>query len=74
MIEAKYEERPDYIRLETEDDIIEIKPIGWEISIKEKDSGEEYGEDFETKDEALNALKEEIDKMQNETGEELQYK
>ena len=65
-----YDETPDYIRYETDDDIIEVKPTSWELIITEKDSDEEWSDEFETKEEALEAMDKEIEDLENENGDD----
>jgi hypothetical protein len=65
-METKYEEQPDHIKYEDDDDIIEVVPNGWKIKITEKDSGDIYEDEFETKEEAITAIKEEIKKVSEE--------
>lgn len=62
----KLEERPDYIRYEDDDDIIEIRPCAWELVIREKDSGEVFDDEFDTREEAKKAMDEEIAKVAEE--------
>jgi len=69
-MKESFEERPDCIRFENDLDIIEIRPASWELYIKEKDSGEEYYDEFETKDEAKEQMKEEIEDSREEDNDD----
>lgn len=68
----KFEEKPDYIIYEDDSDIIEVRPTGWEMVIKEKDADEdsEYVEEYETREEARAAMMKEIQKIDIENGNE----
>lgn len=73
-MKAELKKTPDYfIRFETNDDIIEVKPLGWELVITAKDSGQEYGDDFETKKEAMEAFEKEVKKLESEYKEKFQF-
>lgn len=61
-----FEERPDYIRFETNDDIIEVRPTSWELIVSEKDTGDEYNSEFETREKARDALINEIKELKIE--------
>ena len=62
----KIEESPDQLRYEDENDIIEIVPASWKIVIHEKDSGDEFEHEYPTKEEAVAALKKEVEELQIE--------
>ena len=65
-MKEKFKEKPDYIRYENDLDIIEVSPIKWELKITEKDSNNEYYNQFETREEALKALKDEVALLKKE--------
>jgi hypothetical protein len=65
-MKTKYEEQPDHIRYENDVDIIEVVPERWKLKITEKDSGEAFEDDFDTKEEVVQAMKNEIQKTNEE--------
>jgi len=67
---VNFEERADYIRFESQDDIIEIMPASWVMKITEKDTGDEYSNDFENKKDAREAMLTEIKSLKDENGDD----
>ena len=65
-MKEKFEEKPDYIRFENDLDVIEVVPIKWELRITEKDSENKFFDQFETRDAALKAMKDEIVNLKKE--------
>lgn len=65
-----FTERPDYIRFESTEDIIEVMPASWVMRITEKDTGDEYSNDFENRKDAMKALVQEIKSLKNDNGKE----
>lgn len=60
-------DRPDLIRYEDDYDIIEVRPTSWEMIITDKETGEEYdGGEFDNREEAYEAFKEEIYNLEND--------
>ena len=64
------EDKPEFIRYEDDNDIIEIRPCAWELVIKEKDSGQVFDDEFDTREEAKQAMMEEIKKLSEEQQED----
>jgi len=61
----KIVEKPDFLRYEDEHDIIECKPVGWEVTLKEKDTGDvfDYGQ-FITREEAKREFYNQLEEQQ----------
>ena len=59
--EKKVVKENECTKFEDEYDIISVKPIGWEVTLEEKDTGEiyDYGQ-FETREEAETAFKDQL--------------
>lgn len=58
--------KPDLMKFEDTDDILTMKPIGWEVVLKEKDTGEEYDfGQYTEKEEAEKVFNNELDKIKN---------
>lgn len=62
----RFIERPDLIKFENDNDLIVVRPSGWELYIKEKDTGEEYSDEFQSRDEAKNVLIKEVEDSRQE--------
>jgi len=60
----------DLLRYEDENDIVEVKPAGWRLNITEKDSGDVFEDEFETKEAAIKAMQEEIECLKQENGKQ----
>ena len=58
-------EARDLIRYEDDHDILECRPVGWEVVLKEKDTGDEfdYGQ-FITRDEASREFYNQLEEQQ----------
>lgn len=63
----KFDEKPDHIIYKSEHDTIEVRPSKWELVITEKENEEEeiYAE-FDTRDEAREAMMDEIKHLEGE--------
>jgi len=61
----KIEERPDFLRYEDDHDILECRPTGWEVTLKEKDTGAifDYGQ-YATREEAVREFHNQIEEQQ----------
>jgi hypothetical protein len=64
----KIAERSDYIRFEDNNDIIEVMPATWKTVVTEKDSGDVFENEFETKKEAIKDMNQEIEALDKENG------
>jgi hypothetical protein len=66
----RFIERPDLIKFENDLDFMVVRPSSWELYIKEKDTGEEFTDEFPSKDEARNVLLKEIADSNKENQDE----
>jgi hypothetical protein len=73
-IMEKFVERLDLVRYENDDDIIVIRPSSWELCIKDKETGEEYYDDFDSKSDALEEMNEEIEASKEDENDEVNEK